>query len=81
MDVVPGGYTTSWNELNNSILAVDRGGVHWEPRTNIKVHSFIPSFSALGMKQPDQDWSLPLNNRKFELHRGKPLLIAILATM
>lgn len=86
MDVAPGGYTTTWNDLNSGITGQSGqqvatplvralvglvfapsillgNTVNLEPRVNYKVHSFIPTFSALGMKQPDQDWSLPLNNR------------------
>lgn len=35
--------------------------VHFETNTNAKISSFIPSYSALGIKNPEQDWSQPLN--------------------
>lgn len=73
MDVIPGGYFPAWDLLNSAILGTSitpiwNSGwpsfelkVNWESRTNGIVHSFIPSFSALGIKNPDQDWSQPLN--------------------
>lgn len=74
MDVIPGGCFPAWDLLHSAILgtnvhAIWNSGwpsfewlkINWESRTNGLVHSFIPSFSALGIKNPDQDWSQPLN--------------------
>ncbi len=37
------------------------GGAEWDVRTLKPIHSFIPTFSALGIKNPNQNWSSPLN--------------------
>lgn len=42
-------------------LSVIFGGSWWEQRTLKHSHSFIPSFSAIAHKKPDQNWSKPLN--------------------
>ncbi|HQK40898.1 MAG TPA: hypothetical protein PLO52_12380, partial [Flavobacterium alvei] len=70
MDIIPGGYFDSYNQLNNSIMGqsgpttnfaipfhidLSAKDINFESRTNTKIHSFIPTFSALGMKNPDQD--------------------------
>lgn len=36
-------------------------GAYWDVRTLKPIHSFIPTFSALGMKNPNQSWANPLN--------------------
>jgi hypothetical protein len=74
MDIIPGGYFPAWDELNASITGSKVYGlwnsgwpsfeflkVNWESRVNGIVHSFIPTFSALGIKNPEQDWSQALN--------------------
>ncbi|MDP1765221.1 MAG: hypothetical protein Q8L07_15175, partial [Sediminibacterium sp.] len=74
MDIVPGGFYAAWDILNTSIVGTTKSilwnsgwpsfelfKVNWEQRVNGLVHSFIPTFSALGIKNPDQDWSQPLN--------------------
>jgi hypothetical protein len=75
MDIVPGGSLNGYDQIAESVLGskiVDwtndwvfsfpilAFGAEWEERVNAKVHSFIPSYSALGIKQPEQDWSQPL---------------------
>ena len=75
MDVVPGGLFNSEDILHKEILKADivddikyLGVVirdlnigHFESRVNKKVHSFIPTVSALGLNYPDFDWSRSLN--------------------
>lgn len=76
MDIIPGGYFDSYNQLHNSIMGqsgpttnfaipfhidLSTKDINFESRTNTMIHSFIPTFSALGMKNPDQDWSQSLN--------------------
>ena len=87
MDIIPGGWYNSWDQLNGQISGIRQhgypgmfsfipswfslvndilylllgGDIRVEQRTNTMVHSFIPSFSALGITTPDQDWSQPLN--------------------
>jgi hypothetical protein len=76
MDVVPGGYFNSYEKIHNSIIAKSGGTTYFaipfyidvsakdinlESRVNTKIHAFIPTFSALGIKNPEQDWSSPLN--------------------
>lgn len=36
-------------------------GAYWDVRTLKPFHTFIPTFSALGMKNPNQSWASPLN--------------------
>ncbi len=74
MDIVPGGYFPTWDLLNSAIVdtnvyaiwnsgwpSFETGKINFETRTNAHVSSFIPSFSALGINNPDQDWAQPLN--------------------
>jgi hypothetical protein len=75
MDIVPGGVFDSYNQLHNSIMGqsgtemistvlhidLKPKDINLESRTNTKIHSFIPTFSALGIKNPDQDWGQTLN--------------------
>lgn len=76
MDIVPGGYFNSYDILHNSIMGqsgpttnfalgfymdLSSKDVNLESRTNTKIHSFIPTFSALGIKNPEQNWGQSLN--------------------
>lgn len=76
MDIVPGGYFDSYNQLHNSIMGqsgprttfalafymdLKPEDINLESRTNTKIHSFIPTFSALGIKNPNQDWGQNLS--------------------
>ncbi|MEC4049298.1 hypothetical protein OX284_007635 [Flavobacterium sp. SUN046] len=80
MDIIPGGYFSSQNDLNKAITGVGvfqtRGsfwqytmdnltyfitslngsGGYWETREFKPIHSFIPTFSAIAHKQPNQYW-------------------------
>lgn len=76
MDIVPGGYFNSYDQLHNSIMAqsgpttnfafpfyfdLSPEDINLESRVNTKINSFIPTFSALGIKNPEQDWGQSLN--------------------
>lgn len=77
MDILPGGYFKDWEILtgtimNSSVYLADISNywifdlnfswnVDFELRKNAVLSSFIPTFSALGIKNPEQDWSKPLN--------------------
>ncbi len=60
VDILPGGWYPGYEQLGESIMGTDEDGVSFEQKTNQQVHCFIPSFSALGMKNPDQDWAQSL---------------------
>jgi len=73
MDIIPGGYFNGYDQFVASVLGTKLIDIsafdfpiidfsaEWEERANAKIHSFIPSYSALGMKQPEQDWTQPLD--------------------
>ena len=71
MDTVPGGYFPAYDVLANEIMGQSVPWSDWwilgpyfgfgqsvnlELRNNRKIHSFIPTFSALGIKNPDRNW-------------------------
>lgn len=65
---VPGTYPlTNWSlnnlSINNFIYSISQmlGGSEWYLHEFNPIHSFIPSFSALGHLQPNQNWANPLN--------------------
>lgn len=69
-DPVPGVTLTSLNNwsLNNisftnifKSISEILGGSEWYRHEYNPIHSFIPSFSALGHLQPNQNWSNPLD--------------------
>lgn len=75
MDIIPGGVFNSYDQLHNSIMGksgtemnsasfyidINPKDIHLESRTNTMIHSFIPTFSALGIKNSNQDWGQSLN--------------------
>ena len=61
-DVIPGGMLDSQKDLKNEITEGLSGkGLRSEVGDYFENHSFIPSFSALGHLQPNQNWGNPLN--------------------
>lgn len=42
-------------------LSTHFGGSEWQLRDYNPIHSFIPTFSALAINQPNQSWANPLN--------------------
>ena len=60
VDVLPGGWFPGYDILSESIMATQEPGVTFKEKTNKQIHCFIPSFSALGMKNPDQNWAQSL---------------------
>lgn len=62
MDVVPGGSFTTAKILRQEIeQGASDGGYRSETRDYLENHSFIPTFSALGHLNPNQNWGNPLN--------------------
>lgn len=72
MDTVPGGYFPAYDILANEIMGQSVPWSDWwilgpyfgfgqtvnlELRDNRKIHSFIPTFSSLGIKNPDRNWA------------------------
>lgn len=52
--------TISWDNMGKTISEL-LGGSEWYIHAYNPIHSFIPSFSALGHLQPNQNWANPLN--------------------
>ena len=76
LDNVPGGSIDATGELHKSIISASLftdsdftnyylfayGGLpEWETRTLKPNQCFIPTFSGIGMKNPNQNWANPLN--------------------
>lgn len=69
-DPVPGVSLTELNNWSLNNLSIENifksiseilGGSEWYRHEFNPIHSFIPSFSALGHLQPNQSWANPLN--------------------
>lgn len=69
-DPVPGVSLTALNNWTLDNLSMENfakslsemlGGSEWYIHAYNPIHSFIPSFSALGHLQPNQNWANPLN--------------------
>ncbi len=62
MDVVPGGYFKTAKYIREAVSdGLSEAGVRQETRDYIENHSFIPTFSAIGHLNPNQNWGNPLN--------------------
>lgn len=62
MDVVPGGTYKTFDIIENEFQPeLDDAGVSSDWRTNLHNHAFIPTVSSLAFKNPEFDWSTPLN--------------------
>ncbi|CCG52270.1 Protein of unknown function precursor [Flavobacterium indicum GPTSA100-9 = DSM 17447] len=62
MDVVPGGYFRTAKYIREAVSeGLSDAGVRQETRDYIENHSFIPTFSAIGHLNPNQNWGNPLN--------------------
>lgn len=62
MDVVPGGFFDSHDQLKEQIIeGIRKKHARHELRDYFPIHSFIPTFSSLGHLQPNQNWGNPLN--------------------
>lgn len=62
MDLIPGGWFPGYDQFVAKTRKENDDKIsYWEERVNAQIHSFIPAFSALGMKQPEQDWTQPLD--------------------
>lgn len=53
-------YTVHYTVFFPFFIGLSQRDVFFEQRTNSVMHSFIPSFSALGMKNPNQNWAQSL---------------------
>ena len=54
-DILPGGYTDTYETVRKEAETNDLVS-SWEVATNIENHSFIPTASALAIKNPQSDW-------------------------
>jgi hypothetical protein len=62
LDVVPGGYFKTAKYIREAVSdGLSEAGVRQETRDYIENHSFIPTFSAIGHLNPNQNWGNPLN--------------------
>jgi hypothetical protein len=62
LDVIPGGYFKTAKILKESIQqGISDAGARSQVGAYIENHSFIPSFSALGHLNPNQNWGNPLD--------------------
>ncbi len=62
-DVIPGGMFNSPKDIKEGITeGLSNENIRHEIRDYYELHSFIPSFSAIAHKNPNQSWSNPLNH-------------------
>lgn len=62
MDLIAGGWFPGYDQFVTKTKKENDDKVsYWEERANAQIHSFIPAYSALGIKQPEQDWTQPLD--------------------
>lgn len=62
LDVVPGGFFKTVKYIREAVSdGLSEAGVRQETRDYIENHSFIPTFSAIGHLNPNQNWGNPLN--------------------
>ena len=62
IDIIPGGMFNTQEELQKSIFkGLSKNHQRSEAGELFPFHCFIPTFSALGHLQPDQNWANPLN--------------------
>jgi Putative serine esterase (DUF676) len=61
-DVAPGGYLKTAKLIKDDVeKGLSDAGLKYDLISYIENHSFIPTFSALGHLQPNQNWANPLN--------------------
>lgn len=75
VDILPGGWFPGYDNLYNSVLGqpqetnynfpnfeieIGKHEVYFDGRTDAQIHCFIPTFSSLGMKNPNQNWGQSL---------------------
>jgi hypothetical protein len=62
LDVIPGGLFSAQKYIKEGVEdALSDAGARNQTQAFLPSHSFIPSFSALGHLQPNQNWGNPLN--------------------